>query len=530
MAVASPPTEALPAIHQEFRPTARGLMGRGVAALGLIGLVLMLPVWAVNAWDDRISLAAIYGIIGLSMNIITGYAGQISLGHQAFVGIGAFASAFVVGPKLGQSFFVAVVVAGLSGALVSFILGLIALRIRGLYLALITLAFGLVAQQTIFNIRGFAGGAGAPAPRPSIFQSNEAYAYLCLMFLALFLIVDWRLARTKAGRAIVSVRNNERVAATLGINVTGFKLMAFVVGGFVAGVAGSLFGHLTQFVYAADFAFDRVALLWVIMAVVGGLGSRAGVVAGSAFFALFPDIMRVIRDFFDLGIEVESLSLIGLLVGAILLLVTLTLYPGGIGQQLMPYRRWFSGGRLLEEKQEVVEVPFQMGLVAFIVSLVLGADLLPAIIVGVMVLLALVGLAISHVRKNRPDLAHHRTPKGGREASARTPEEGPEDDEVTPLFEPEPVAVGAGASATSGEHDRTSRIETVSSSVTDVPGPGDGAGALPEDGQVSSALAPEGSDQIEEPATDGETDQTTRIPAVGGTGRPRGFRRRRSGQ
>jgi branched-chain amino acid transport system permease protein len=481
MAVATAPTETLPAIHEEFRPTVRGLVARGIAALGLIGLVLLTPVWAVNAWDDRISKAAIYAVIGLSMNIITGYAGQISLGHQAFVGIGAFTSAYVVGPKLGQSFFLAVVVAGGMGALLSFGLGLIALRIRGLYLALITLAFGLVAQQTIFNIRGFAGGAGAEAPRPSLFQSNQAYAYLCFMFLALFLMVDWRLARTKAGRAIVAVRNNERVAATLGINVTSYKLMAFVVGGFVAGVAGSLLGHLTQFVYAADFDFQAVALLWVIMAVVGGLGSRAGVVVGSAFFALFPDILRIVRDAVGWKVQVESLAIYGLLFGSILLLITLTLYPGGIGQQLLPYRRWLAGGRLFEDRHETIEVPLQMGFVALVVSLILGASILPAVIAAAITQAVCTGLAIWHVTRNRPDLKRHGRTKG---AVAEAAEEEEEEEE-------EPVEVEAPIFA--GE---------------------------PEGGEVA------------EPDGEPETDQTTRIPAVSGPPGPAGrglraFRRRR---
>jgi branched-chain amino acid transport system permease protein len=325
-----------------------GIGARAAVAVLIAAGVLLLPIPLDNVWRSRMALAVIFAVIGLSVNVITGHAGQISLGHQAFVGIGAFMSAFIVARFNFAAGFVA---AGLTGALLALILGLAALRIRGLYLALITLAFGLMAENTIFGIRGFTGGgAGAPAPRPALFQSDLAYVYLCLAVLAGSLLVDWRLLRTKAGRAIVALRNDERVAATLGINVTAFKLLAFVVGGFMAGMAGSLFAHWNQFVQAEDFELRR-ALVWVLMAVVGGLGSRAGVVIGSAFFALFDFIVSDIA-----GGSTWHLPLVGdvlviilaPLFGAFLLLLTLTLYPGGIGQQLLPVRRWLSGGPFIE--------------------------------------------------------------------------------------------------------------------------------------------------------------------------------------
>jgi branched-chain amino acid transport system permease protein len=333
-----------------YRPSRMGIAARAAVAVLIAAVVLVLPLLLDNVWRGRMSFAVIFAVIGLSVNVITGHAGQISLGHQAFVGIGAFMSAYIVARS---NFGVAFVAAGVTGALLALILGLVALRIRGLYLALITLAFGLMAENTVFGLRGFTGGgAGAPAPRPALFQSDLAYVYLCLVVLGAALFVDWRLLATKAGRAIVALRNDERVAATLGVNVTAYKLLAFVLGGFIAGVAGSLFAHWNQFVQAEDFELRR-ALVWVLMAVVGGLGSRAGVVIGSAFFALFDFVVADIA-----GGSTWHLPLVGdvlviilaPLFGAFLLLLTLTLYPGGIGQQLMPIRRWLSGGRFLEHK------------------------------------------------------------------------------------------------------------------------------------------------------------------------------------
>lgn len=336
----------LPA-SRRFRPSKAGLAARGYVALLIAAAVLAAPLMVGDTGDRRISVMAIYAIIGLSVNIITGYAGQISLGHQAFVGIGAFTSAYVATRVGGAGFLVALPAAALMGAILALLLGLVALRIRGLYLALVTLAFGRMAEGTIFAWREFTGGgAGALAPRPSAFASDQRYAYLCILAVGFFLLVDWRLAKSKAGRAIISLRNDERVAKTLGVNVTGYKLLAFGVGGFLAGAAGSLFAHWNGLATPNDFTI-YVALTWILMAVVGGLGSRAGVVIGSAFFALFPYLLPSTP--VNLPIVGErSLAIVSPLLGSFLLLMTLTLYPGGIGQQLLPLRRWLAGGPLVE--------------------------------------------------------------------------------------------------------------------------------------------------------------------------------------
>jgi branched-chain amino acid transport system permease protein len=343
VAAAATPVGGFAARTRDFQPSTAGVAARIYVAVGLTALVLLLPLRTNDVWDSRIALAAIYGVIGLSINVLTGYAGQVSLGHQAFVGLGAFMSAFVA-TKAG--FMVGVPAAGVTGAVAALALGLVALRIRGLYLALVTLAFGRMAEQTLFNWRAFTGaGAGAAAPRPSVFASDQTYAYLCLLVLAVVLLVDWRLARSKAGRALVALRGDERVASTIGVNVTAYKLLAFVISGFLAGVAGSLYAHWNQFANAEDYNFT-VALTWILMAVVGGLGSRAGVVIGSALFALFPYLLPSHAVSIP-GLGSRSLALLTPFLGAFLLLLTITLYPGGIGQQLLPLRRWLSGGPLV---------------------------------------------------------------------------------------------------------------------------------------------------------------------------------------
>jgi branched-chain amino acid transport system permease protein len=331
-----PPEASAPipeAVARSLGDESRPLLPPGIARKAVLGLILAfvagVPLVVKQFEADWISLALVYVIIGLSINILMGYAGQISLGHQAFVGVGAFTSAIIVS-KADMPFPVGMAAAAATGAVAAVALGLVALRLKGLYLALITLAYGAIAEGTLFSIGSLTGGgAGTSAPRPPGFTSNRAYVYLCLLVLALLFLVDWRLIRSKAGRAILAIRENELAAASFGINVVAYKLMAFVLSGAFAGIAGSLFAHRRTVVVGVDFDFTR-ALTFVLMAVVGGLGSRAGIFIASAFFALFPLVFN-------------SLTVYVPLIGAALLLITLTLNPGGIAQQLKPVSDWLAG-------------------------------------------------------------------------------------------------------------------------------------------------------------------------------------------
>lgn len=339
------------------KPTPAGWVARGLFMAFVAWLVLLFPL-SRDVSDLRIfGLAAIYAIIGLSLNVLLGYTGQISLGHQAFVGIGAFASAYMVSVQK-QPFFLAVGVAMLVGMFQALVLGGVALRVRGLYFALITLSYGIMAEGTLFQIEKFTGGsAGQEAPLPSGFESPHRYYYLCLLFLAAVIFVDWRLMKTKGGRALLALRENPRVAATLGINVKLYTLAAFVIAGAFAGLGGALFAHNSEFVVSNSFEF-RLALIFVIMTTVGGLRSRTGVVVGSAFFALLAFLIEHEYTFPVVGwhFNVESwlqklpgpdltAEIAPLVLGPALLLLTLIQYPGGIGQQLRPLTGWLRGGR-----------------------------------------------------------------------------------------------------------------------------------------------------------------------------------------
>jgi len=336
--------DQIPLEVSESGPSAGGWIARrGLIALMVMGVVAAPLFYSGEGGQTKLTWMAIgliYIIFGLSINVLVGYAGQISLGHQAFVGVGAFASAYFVSVS-HTSFWVAFVLAGMSGAVSAALLGFIALRLKGLFLALITLAYGTVAQFTLFNVSSLTGGgAGARAPRPAGFTSNRQFAYLCMAVTAALLYIDWRMVRSKVGRAIFAIRENELSAASFGINITGYKLLAFTVSGVFAGLGGSLFAHQQQLVQASNFDFT-FALTLVLMVVVGGLGSRVGVLIGSTFFALFPLVFNAI-------------SLYTALIGSILLLLTLTQFHGGIAQQIAPILRWFGGGTLRKQRRSHV--------------------------------------------------------------------------------------------------------------------------------------------------------------------------------
>lgn len=388
-----------------FRPSPAGWAARGAVLAFVALLVLWLGPVVLLGGEEwfALSLAVVFAIIGLSLNVLIGYTGTISLGHQAFVGIGAFASAYVV-TELQQPFLLGVGVAGLIGAAQAMLLGGLALRVTGLYFALITLSYGLFAQDTLFGIQSITGGgAGREAPLPTGPDNFAPYYFVCLAFLALVLFIDIRLMKTKAGRALLALRENPRVAATFGIDVRGYTILGFGVAGLFAGIGGALLAHLNGFVDSTEFSFS-IALVFVLMTVVGGLRNRTGIIIGSAFFALLDLLVRKIPGLdsrledidttvpvvlliiglavaaasglkkhwipLGVGLVVAAVSALllspvevpvieatiegwpalvpetfALVIGPVLLLATLVLYPGGIGQQIRPIQHWLGGNR-----------------------------------------------------------------------------------------------------------------------------------------------------------------------------------------
>lgn len=348
-----------------WRLTPAGTVARGLAYVA-VALLLFLPSRTTD-FAQFCSLAAIYAMMGLSLNVIVGYTGQLSLGHQGFMGLGALVTANLVAQANLPSY-VGIGAGVVATTAVAVVIGVVALRITGLYLSLITLVFGSAISGSLFALGSLTrNGSGVQIVRPPYFKENGEWYLVCLVVLLVVYFIDFRLTASKVGRALLAIKENERVAEAFGIGVTSYKLLAFALSGAIAGLAGGLFAYRSQTFATQDFGDPQgfsLALLFVVMCVVGGLGNRLGVVVAGAFFALLTNLLdRLfavgwVKDAVS-GIPVLSgyygprgASLAGL-IGALLLLQTLIFNPGGIGAQLRPIARWMSGHRFeLHESSE----------------------------------------------------------------------------------------------------------------------------------------------------------------------------------
>lgn len=335
----------------------RGRAIRGAALIPVAAFVLLLPARS-DTFGHFSAYAAIFAMVGLSMNVLVGYTGQISLGQQAFVGLGALTAANVIntGTTAAEPFqfaFGMLAAVGVAGG-AALLLGMVALRIQGLYLALVTLVFGGVTADAVFTIPKLNGQeAGVSAIRPEALTGEYRFYLFSLAMVAVCVYVDIHLRRSKVGRGLVALRENELAAQAYGINVMGYKLLGFVISGSMAGLAGGVFAFWTQEFSDKDFtsgAGFSLALTFVVMVVVGGLGNRTGVVIAAAFFALISpsspmlgwvaDKTHWANFYFDHKFYISNT------IGALLLLQTIVLNPGGLGQVVAPFTRWFAGGRL----------------------------------------------------------------------------------------------------------------------------------------------------------------------------------------
>ncbi|MEQ1650445.1 MAG: branched-chain amino acid ABC transporter permease [Hyphomicrobiaceae bacterium] len=287
---------------------------RGSWRMLLLGLLVLciLPLQFAGVtlvssyWLALIIQIAIYAIAALGLNILVGFTGQISLGHAAFFGFGGFASAYLSG-KLGVPVALAIPLAGLLTAMLGIIVGLPAARLKGLYLAIATLASQFVLQDFFGRAQWFTGGAsGASAEAYSIFgislSGDRKYFLVVLAHLIIMYLFAANLMRTRDGRAMVAVRDHYLSAEIMGINLTYYRILAFGISSLYAGVGGALMAHYTGFV--SSEAFDLLlSINFLAMVIIGGLGSIMGSILGAIFIICLPEVMQsVVRLVQTLGI------------------------------------------------------------------------------------------------------------------------------------------------------------------------------------------------------------------------------------
>lgn len=245
-----------------------------------------------------ITMVGIYVILALGLSLILGYTGQISMGHAAFFGIGAYTSA-LLSLRLGFSFWLTVPIAGLVGCLFGFLLGLPTLRVKEDYLAIVTLAFGELVRLTMLNwVSLTRGPMGLPnIPSPSLFGHNLGTPlimyYLCLALVLFTIFIMRRLVNSAFGREMLAIREDEIAADATGINVTRVKVIVFTLAGLFAGLAGGFFAHFNGFISPDNFSYnDSIAIL--LMVVLGGVDSIPGVILGATILTLLPEALRSI--------------------------------------------------------------------------------------------------------------------------------------------------------------------------------------------------------------------------------------------
>ncbi len=242
------------------------------------------------------NLIGIYIIGAQGLNLLTGYTGQISLGHGAFMGVGAYASAILT-MKLGLPFWVALPLSGLVAAVVGMFFGIPSLRLKGLYLAIATMAAQFIIQYVMRNATWLTGGSDGMSVRaPSFFglalNTDRRYYFLVYALVILATLFTKNLTRSRTGRAFVAIRDRYLSAEVMGVNVWGYRILSFGVSSFMVGVAGSLWAHYVLVISDEHFTIG-LSVQYLASIIIGGLGSVTGAIYGAIFMTLLPELLRI---------------------------------------------------------------------------------------------------------------------------------------------------------------------------------------------------------------------------------------------
>jgi branched-chain amino acid transport system permease protein len=267
-----------------------------------------------------LNLTGIFSLVAIGLTMLTGFSGQISLGHAGFFAIGAYASALLT-QRLGLPFWLAIPVAGALTTLVGALVALPALRLKNLYLAIATLGFGIVTQKMIFEWRTLTGGGGGlQVPMPMLAGLSLADGARMTWVIAATLGVGtwaaYKLAQGRTGRALTMLRESETAAGCTGIHVARYKVIAFALSAFYTAVAGGLYANLVRYINPESFNVN-MSIMFLAMIVIGGMGSVGGALLGAAFYVIVPEALRGFKD------------APGLIFGLSLMLVVILL-PGGL--------------------------------------------------------------------------------------------------------------------------------------------------------------------------------------------------------
>lgn len=304
----------------------------------LIAVLVLLPLVASSFVLGELSYVFILCIASLGLMLLTGFTGQVSLGHAAFVAIGAYANAWLMsrGVPLPLSILLAGLITGAAGLL----LGIPAIRVSGLYLAMVTMAFAIIVEQLIGHWGSVTGGFTGLAVEPArigswSLASPKAFYYLCLLVLVAVLVGLLNLLRSAIGRAFMGVRDSEAAAYSLGIHVRAVKVAAFAISAGITGVAGALIAYHLQYLTPDGFTL-LLSLELVLMVVIGGLGSLRGAIFGAVLISMLPVAISRLKPWLPAQIATQF-GLEIFIFGLVLALFVL-FEPGGLNGRWLKLR------------------------------------------------------------------------------------------------------------------------------------------------------------------------------------------------
>lgn len=313
----------------------------------LLVFFLILLTYPLVATDRQLTIITMIGIAVISvhgLNILTGYCGQISMGHVGFMAVGAYVSAILTA-KLGWSFWTALPCAAVGAGVVGLIFGLPSLKIRGFYLIMATIAAHFIIIWLILQLRNLTGGAdGMPVPKPRlgnfVFDSKASYYYLVMATAFLSTALAVNIVRTRAGRAFVAIRDNDLAAEVMGVNLFSYKLQAFFIGCVYAGVAGVLMVHYYGFASVDQFPF--IDSVWYLgMLIVGGMGSIPGAILGALALKLLDELVTIVGPILSAAIAAQAAASVALVSRGLVIMLFLIFEPRGLDHRWEMVKAYF---------------------------------------------------------------------------------------------------------------------------------------------------------------------------------------------
>lgn len=309
-----------------------------VAILAVIGII---PFFAAEYYLSIVNLILIASVGAIGLNILVGNTGQVSIGHGAFMSVGAYTAANLI-VRFGMPWWVAIPAGGVMAALVGAVVGIPSLRIRGIYLVISTLAAQLIIEWVINHVPAISGGtqASIDVPRPVVFGQNlktqQQFYFFLFAFVAIAIVGALNLGRTRVGRAFIAIRDQDIAAEIMGINITRYKLAAFMISSFYAGVTGVLYTYYLGIANYEQFQLG-VSVDYLAMIIIGGLGSVRGAILGAVFVTLLPIVVRTLLETLShmFGVSAELTQYIPhlrLTIFGVLIIVFLVAEPDGLNK------------------------------------------------------------------------------------------------------------------------------------------------------------------------------------------------------